>query len=152
VSINGATGILLNITGGPDLTLAEMNEACSLIVEAADPDANVIFGSVIDAHAGDTVRITVIATGFSGQMQDQPMPNVGGRTHGHNQHGHGHPRTRADQMALPMQPNLGAMGIAPTATMPATATARGGYAVAAQVSGAQQRRVMTVLEGGRLAS
>ncbi len=65
VSINGATGILLNITGGPDLTLAEMNEACSLIAEAADPDANIIFGSVIDANAGDQVRITVIATGFT---------------------------------------------------------------------------------------
>ena len=52
VSINGATGILLNITGGPDLTLAEMNEACSLIAEAADPDANIIFGSVIDAQRG----------------------------------------------------------------------------------------------------
>src|SRR2546421_4266158 len=64
VSINGATGILVNITGGPDLTLAEVNEACSLIQEAADPDANIIFGSVIDANFGDEVRITVIATGF----------------------------------------------------------------------------------------
>ena len=69
VSINGATGILLNITGGPDLTLAEMNEACSLIAEAADPEANIIFGSVIDAHAGDEVRITVIATGFNAHAQ-----------------------------------------------------------------------------------
>ncbi|HKE16748.1 MAG TPA: hypothetical protein VKB80_17865, partial [Kofleriaceae bacterium] len=47
-----------------DLTLAEMNEACSLIAEAADPDANIIFGSVIDPNIGDEVRITVIATGF----------------------------------------------------------------------------------------
>ena len=69
VSINGATGILLNITGGPDLTLAEMNEACTLIAEAADPEANIIFGSVIDAHAGDQVRITVIATGFNAQRR-----------------------------------------------------------------------------------
>ena len=74
VSINGATGILINITGGPDLTLAEMNEACSLIDEAADPDANIIFGSVIDANAGDEVRITVIATGFQSQVQDHPDP------------------------------------------------------------------------------
>ena len=72
VSINGATGILLNITGGPDLTLAEMNEACSLIAEAADPEANIIFGSVIDAHAGDQVRITVIATGFNAHAQRAP--------------------------------------------------------------------------------
>ena len=74
VSINGATGILINITGGPDLTLAEINEACSLIAEAADEDANIIFGSVIDAHAGDEVRITVIATGFNSHAHEQPMP------------------------------------------------------------------------------
>jgi cell division protein FtsZ len=94
VAINGATGILLNITGGPDLTLAEMNEACSLIAEAADPDANIIFGSVIDPHAGDEVRITVIATGFQSRDSVQAGPS----------HGRGAaPRGRADQMALPMQ-------------------------------------------------
>src|SRR3954471_6344252 len=70
VSINGATGILINITGGPDLTLSEVTEAATLIVEAADPGANIIFGSVIDAHAGDTVRITVIATGFQPGQHD----------------------------------------------------------------------------------
>src|SRR4051794_19695051 len=96
VAINGATGILLNITGGPDLTLAEMNEACSLIAEAADPDANIIFGSVIDPHAGDEVRITVIATGFQTRDSVQPGPTTG-RHHGGNT-GRGR-----DQMALPMQ-------------------------------------------------
>jgi cell division protein FtsZ len=64
VSIDGATGILINITGGPDLTLHEVNEASTLIQEAAHEDANIIFGSVIDANVGDEVRITVIATGF----------------------------------------------------------------------------------------
>ena len=64
VSINGATGILVNITGGPDLMLSEVNEACSLVHDAADPDANIIFGSVIDPNMTDEVRITVIATGF----------------------------------------------------------------------------------------
>src|SRR5207245_4433734 len=93
VSINGATGILLNITGGPDLTLAEMNEACSLIAEAADPEANIIFGSVIDAHAGDEVRITVIATGFNSHAHEHPAPGTG----------RGTSRRRAGQMALPMQ-------------------------------------------------
>jgi cell division protein FtsZ len=94
VSINGATGILLNITGGPDLTLSEMNEACSLIAEAADPDANIIFGSVIDAHAGDEVRITVIATGFQSRAQEQPAPSSGRAAAGGRREG---------QMALPMQ-------------------------------------------------
>lgn len=64
VSITGATGILINITGGPDLTLFEVNEASTLIQEAAHEDANIIFGSVIDPSIGDELRITVIATGF----------------------------------------------------------------------------------------
>jgi cell division protein FtsZ len=64
VSIDGATGILINITGGPDLTLFEVNEASSLIQEAAHEEANIIFGSVIDANVTGEVRITVIATGF----------------------------------------------------------------------------------------
>lgn len=63
-TIDGATGILINITGGPDLTLSEINEAALLIQEAAHEDANIIFGSVIDANMEDQVRITVIATGF----------------------------------------------------------------------------------------
>jgi cell division protein FtsZ len=63
VSIDGATGILINITGGPDLTLHEVNEASSLIQQAAHEDANIIFGSVIDPNLSDEVRITVIATG-----------------------------------------------------------------------------------------
>jgi cell division protein FtsZ len=68
VSINGATGILVNITGGPDLTLSEVNEACSLVHDAADPDANIIFGSVIDPNLTEEVRITVIATGFQSRV------------------------------------------------------------------------------------
>src|SRR5207344_704523 len=64
VKIEGARGVLINITGGPDLTLHEVNEAATLIQEEADPDANIIFGAVIDEHMGDEVRITVIATGF----------------------------------------------------------------------------------------
>jgi cell division protein FtsZ len=63
-TIAGATGILINITGGPDLTLSEIHESASLIQEAAHEDANIIFGSVVDANMEDQVRITVIATGF----------------------------------------------------------------------------------------
>jgi len=65
-SIEGAHGVLLNITGGPDLGLYEVNEAAEIIAEAADPDANFIFGAVIDEALKDEVRVTVIATGFSG--------------------------------------------------------------------------------------
>jgi cell division protein FtsZ len=65
VQIDGATGILINITGGANMTLVEVNQACSLIQEAAHEDANIIFGSVIDDELGDRLKITVIATGFT---------------------------------------------------------------------------------------
>jgi cell division protein FtsZ len=63
-SIEGATGILLNITGGPDMGLFEVNEAAEVVTSAADQQANVIFGAVIDQGLRDEVRVTVIATGF----------------------------------------------------------------------------------------
>jgi cell division protein FtsZ len=63
-SIEGARGILINITGGPDMTLHEVAEASSLVQRTADSEANIIFGTVIDKEMTDTVKITVIATGF----------------------------------------------------------------------------------------
>jgi cell division protein FtsZ len=63
-SIEGATGILLNVTGGTDIGLFEVNEAAEVVTSAADQNANVIFGAVIDDALGDEVRVTVIATGF----------------------------------------------------------------------------------------
>jgi len=64
VSIEGAHGILFNITGGPDLTLHEVNEAAEIVSRAADPDANILFGAVIDPNMEDSIRITIIATGL----------------------------------------------------------------------------------------
>jgi cell division protein FtsZ len=66
-SIEGATGILLNVTGGSDIGLFEVNEAAEVVTGAADQNANVIFGAVIDDSVGDQVQVTVIATGFGGQ-------------------------------------------------------------------------------------
>src|SRR5213596_3036894 len=66
-SIEGATGILLNITGGAEIGLFEVNEAAEVVTSAADQNANVIFGAVIDDAMGDEVRVTVIATGFGAQ-------------------------------------------------------------------------------------
>ena len=68
-SIEGATGILLNITGPPDLGLFEVNEAAEVVTSAADQNANVIFGAVIDEQLRDEVRVTVIATGFGAQRR-----------------------------------------------------------------------------------
>jgi cell division protein FtsZ len=95
VSIEGATGILINITGGPDLTLHEVNEASTLIQNAAHEDANIIFGSVIDPNLSDEVRITVIATGFDRAVKTQmivdPAPTSGP----------GNGRPKAQQITLP---------------------------------------------------
>ena len=66
VTIDGARGILFNVTGGPDMSLYEVNLAASIIRETAHPDANLIFGAVVDESMGDELRITVIATGFEG--------------------------------------------------------------------------------------
>jgi len=65
-SMDGAHGVLLNISGGSDLGLFEINEAAQLVADAAHPDANIIFGAVIDDALGDEVRVTVIAAGFDG--------------------------------------------------------------------------------------
>jgi len=64
ITIDGARGILFNVTGGPNMTLFEVNEAAAIIKETAHPDVNLIFGAVIDENMADEVRVTVIATGF----------------------------------------------------------------------------------------
>ncbi len=70
-SIEGAKGVLLNITGGGDLSLFEVNEAAEIISQAADPEANIIFGAVIDENLKDEIRVTVIATGFDRDHRPQ---------------------------------------------------------------------------------
>jgi cell division protein FtsZ len=73
VNITGARGILFNVTGGSDLGLFEVNEAAEVIKEAADPEANIIFGTVIDDRMRDEVKVTVIATGFDGSKKVRPQ-------------------------------------------------------------------------------
>lgn len=76
IEIRGAMGILINITGGSDLTLHEVNAASTCIADEAHEDANIIFGSVVDENAGDEVRITVIATGFEQSVKKtRAMPH-----------------------------------------------------------------------------
>ena len=70
-NIDGARAVLINVTGGADISIVDINEAANLIMEAADPDANIIFGAGIDETMGDEVRITVIATGF----EKTPFPS-----------------------------------------------------------------------------
>jgi len=76
-SIDGARGVLLSIAGGSDLGLFELSEAAELVAKSAHPDANIIFGTVIDDALGDEVRITVIAAGFDGGAPKRaPMPTI----------------------------------------------------------------------------
>jgi len=72
VSMDGAKGVLLNITGGTDLALSEINEAADVVAQAADPEANIIFGAVIDPRLDNEIKITVIATGFDLSALRQP--------------------------------------------------------------------------------
>ncbi|VAV83257.1 Cell division protein FtsZ [hydrothermal vent metagenome] len=74
ISIKGARGVLINVTGSSDLTLTDMNDASTLVHEEAHPDANIIIGAVIDETMGDEVRVTVIATGF-GEAGEIPVSN-----------------------------------------------------------------------------
>ncbi len=69
-SIDGARGILLNISGGNDLSLYEVNEVAEIINSAADPEANIIFGAVVDETLGDTLWVTVVAAGFDGTIEE----------------------------------------------------------------------------------
>ena len=80
-SVNGSRGVIINITGGPDLSLVEVSEAASIVQEAADEDANIIFGAVVDPALKGKVKITVIATGFGPQVGTQTrLPQAPGAT------------------------------------------------------------------------
>src|SRR6187455_576282 len=72
-TIQGARGVLINITGGHDLLLHEVSEASSIIQEAADPEANIIFGAVLDEKMTEEVKITVISTGFMSRGEPLSM-------------------------------------------------------------------------------
>ena len=79
-SVNGARGVIINVTGGPDLSLMEVNEASCVIQEAAHEDANIIFGAVVDPSLAGKIKITVIATGFERQSSHRGAPGAGLQT------------------------------------------------------------------------
>jgi cell division protein FtsZ len=79
-SVNGARGVIINVTGGPDLSLVEVSDASTIVQEAADEDANIIFGAVVDPSLKGKVKITVIATGFGAHMAARPSPASGVQT------------------------------------------------------------------------
>jgi cell division protein FtsZ len=96
VSISGAEGVLVNITGGHDLTLHEVNEAANVVVSAAGEDANVIFGAVIDPNMDGELMITVVATGF-GQSKSRVAAE---RSHAVTTEGHGLPTNWGEEVGV----------------------------------------------------
>jgi cell division protein FtsZ len=79
-SVEGARGVLLNITGGPNMSLHEIEEAATIVQQTADPEANIIVGQVINPDMGDDLVVTVIATGFERDEQSAPVPVAAART------------------------------------------------------------------------
>ncbi|MCX4833093.1 cell division protein FtsZ [Streptomyces sp. NBC_01016] len=110
-SIDGARGVLLSISGGSDLGLFEINEAAQLVSEAAHPEANIIFGAVIDDALGDEVRVTVIAAGFDGGQPPNKRDNVVGSSTAKREESAAPPRpsTPAPEPARPAFGNLGSV-------------------------------------------
>src|SRR5882672_8344580 len=94
-SVNGARGVIINVTGGPDLSLVEVNEASSIVQEAADEDANIIFGAVVDPGLKGKVKTTVIATGFGPLSAARPAASTA-QTPVDMTHYTDHARQRAD--------------------------------------------------------
>jgi cell division protein FtsZ len=109
-SIDGARGVLLSISGGSDLGLFEINESAQLVSEAAHPEANIIFGAVIDDALGDEVRVTVIAAGFDGGQpppkgsRDKVLGSYGGRDDSPS------PAAPAPPRIEPLRPAYGGLG------------------------------------------
>jgi cell division protein FtsZ len=98
-SVNGARGVIINVTGGPDLSLVEVSEASSIVQEAADEDANIIFGAVVDPSLKGKVKITVIATGFGPAVAVRPASTTGAHTPVDMSLYAEHTRIRADSVA-----------------------------------------------------
>jgi cell division protein FtsZ len=132
-SVDGAHGVLLSIQGGSDLGLFEINEAARLVQEAAHPEANIIFGAVIDDALGDEVRVTVIAAGFDGgtptrRKDERALGQVSGRAAGQPVAG-GPPAGMAGQQA-PLTSPVPAQPLAPPPPAPVHASYPPAYGAA----------------------
>jgi cell division protein FtsZ len=99
-SVNGARGVIINVTGGPDLSLVEVSEASSIVQEAADEDANIIFGAVVDPGLKGKVKITVIATGFGAHEAAKPAASTAATPVDMTTYTD-HPRARSEPAAAP---------------------------------------------------
>ena len=119
-SMEGAQGVLMSIAGGSDLGLFEINEAASLVQDAAHPEANIIFGTVIDDSLGDEVRVTVIAAGFDAAGPSR-KPVVGSRRRGRGRRSRREPAGKLSSVAVRSDRRGERAGARPTARRSASA-------------------------------
>jgi cell division protein FtsZ len=124
-SVNGSRGVIINVTGGPDLSLVEVSEASSIVQEAADEDANIIFGAVVDPALKGKVKITVIATGFGAPATQTRLPQAPGMTPVDMSAYADAARARTQQPPAPA-----AIPIAPAITIAPASSSTGGRRVA----------------------
>jgi cell division protein FtsZ len=103
-SIEGARGLLINISGGADVTLNEINEAAEIITEGADPNAQILFGAVVDPSLDDCLQVTVIATGFRCEQDSSAMPASESRSRSDRRLDDA-PPARASRFFVPGGPN-----------------------------------------------
>ena len=122
-SVQGARGVIINVTGGHDMSLMEVNEASLLIQEAAHEDANIIFGAVVDPTLNGRVKVTVIATGFDCAVARQPLPS-GTQTPVDLQHYTAHLKEKSEAAVAPVV-EMSRLSIArrPSLDLPAAAAA-----------------------------
>jgi cell division protein FtsZ len=159
-SMDGAYGVLLSIAGGSDLGLFEINEAASLVQEAAHPDANIIFGTVIDDSLGDEVRVTVIAAGFdSGAPTHKKLPGemlAGGQAGGPGRPSQATAAAQAGQVRAPARQSSPEPAIPPAVaaapTMPTTPAVSREEAAAASTTAAPDAAAGSGESGGTAGS
>ena len=123
-SVNGARGVIINVTGGPDLSLVEVSEASCIVQEAADEDANIIFGAVIDPALKGKVKITVIATGFGAAANARPVAPAAQTPVDMTQYAD-FARIRSDAVPAPMQASRMSIARRPLLDMPMAASGGG---------------------------
>ncbi|MBX6372269.1 MAG: cell division protein FtsZ, partial [Acidothermus sp.] len=124
-SIDGARGVLLSVAGGSDLGLFEINEAARLVAEAAHPEANIIFGAVIDDALGDEVRVTVIAAGFDGGVLPPSRARLTAREKAEQGSPADRPTPAAPQPSVTLSPPTPAAAPEPTAPLAPVGAAAG---------------------------
>src|SRR5580700_10951945 len=138
ISVEGATGVLINIVGGPDLKMKEIQEAASLVQEQAHEDANIIFGASIDETLGESVKVTVIATGFDSAERENAIEVTA--------HAHGQRQTLVPQTIPSAQPRaLPQQSARPPLESAAAMSARRpvhAHEARTQAAGSQQRPVL----------